>query len=105
MSISSIIDPTTGKIYDDLIGQGGGVSLAKGQIITADAGGTEVAFPTNAPADGSILSYDSNEPFGLKYIAVPGAVPLDYQQLYSANAGNNVVAVPAPQQLIIKEYR
>ena len=42
MSVSSIIDPTTGKIYDDLIGQGGGVSLEKGQIITAIANQTEV---------------------------------------------------------------
>lgn len=96
MSVSSIIDKATGKIYDDLIPQGGGVSLAKGQIITAIAGGTEVAFPIDPPADGSILSYDSNELTGLKYIAVPGATPLDYQELYSANAGNNVVVVPAP---------
>ncbi len=58
MSVSSIIDPTTGKIYDDLIGQGGGINLAKGQIITATAI-QEVAFPIAPPADGSVLSYDS----------------------------------------------
>ena len=56
MSVSSIIDPTTGKIYDDLIGQGGGINLEKGQIITALANQTEVPFPTVPPANGSVLS-------------------------------------------------
>lgn len=95
MSVSSIIDPTTGKIYDDLIGQGGGIPLAKGQIITATAT-QEVAFPIAPPADGSILSYDSAELTGLKYIAVPGAVPIDYQELISANNANAPTIVPAP---------
>jgi hypothetical protein len=45
MSVNSIIDPATGKIYDDLIGEGGGINLNKGQIITATAL-QEVAFPT-----------------------------------------------------------
>lgn len=95
MSVGSIINQATGKIYDDLIPQGGGINLEKGQIITATAT-QEVAFPQVPPADGSILSYDSAEPTGLKYIAVPGALPLDYQELISANAGNNPVVVPAP---------
>jgi len=95
MSVSSIIDQTTGKIYDDLIPQGGGINLAKGQIITATAT-QEVAFPQAPPADGSILSYDSNELTGLKYILVPGAVPIDYQELISANNANAPTIVPAP---------
>lgn len=98
MSVSSIIDPITGKIFDNLIGQGGGVSLTKGQLITANAQDKEVAFPTVAPADGTILSYDSNEPFGLKYIAVPGAVAIDFQQILSANNANAPTAIPAPAQ-------
>ena len=96
MSVSSIIDPTTGKIYDDLIGQGGGVALQKGQIITAEAGGTEVPFPNVAPANGSVLSYDSTTDTGLRYIANnPTAITLNYQELFSATAGNNLTPVPA----------
>ena len=97
MSVSSIIDQTTGKIYDDLIPQGGGINLAKGQIITATAT-QEVAFPQAPPADGTVLSYDSNEPTGLRYIPVPGAVPIDYQELISANPANAPTIVPAPTQ-------
>jgi hypothetical protein len=98
MSASNLVDPLTNKIYDQYIPQGGGVSLTKGQLITANGAGTEVAFPAPAsvPADGSILSYDSTELFGLKYIAVPGATPLDYQQLISANPANQSTVVPAP---------
>lgn len=98
MSASNLVDPLTNKIYDQYIPQGGGVSLTKGQLITANGAGTEVAFPTVAPADGSILSYDSTELFGLKYIAVPGVTPLDYQQLISANPANQSAIVPAPAQ-------
>jgi len=97
MSVSSIIDQTTGKIYDDLIPQGGGINLAKGQIITATAT-QEIAFPIAPPADGSVLSYDSGEPTGLRYIPVPGAIPIDYQQLISANPANAPTIVPAPAQ-------
>ena len=96
MSWSALVDKTTGKFYDSLIPQGGGVSLQKGQIITALAGGTEVAFPNAPPADGTILSYDSNELTGLKYIAVPGAVPLSKGQLLSGNAANVPTIVTAP---------
>jgi hypothetical protein len=97
MSVSSIINKATGKIYDNLIPQGGGINLQKGQIITATAT-EEVAFPTNPPADGTILSYDSNEISGLKYIVVPGAVQIDYQELISANPANQATIVPAPAQ-------
>jgi hypothetical protein len=98
MSVSSIIDPTTGKIYDDLIGQGGGINLDKGQIITATAL-TEVAFPTVPPANGSVLSYDATTDTGLRYIANnPTALALNYQELFSATAGNNITPVPAPPQ-------
>jgi hypothetical protein len=96
MSVSSIIDPATGKIYDDLIGQGGGINLDKGQIITALANQTEVAFPDVPPANGSVLSYDATTDTGLRYIANnPTALTLNYQQLFSASAGNNITVVPA----------
>lgn len=98
MSVSGIINPATGKIYDELVGQGGGISLQKGQIITADGSGTEIAFPTGTVADGSVLSYDSNETSGLKYIAIPSAIQIDYQELLSANNSNNSTIVPAPAQ-------
>jgi hypothetical protein len=95
MSVASIIDPTTGKIYDGLIGQGGGINLDKGQIITATTQ-NEVAFPTVPPANGSVLSYDATTDTGLRYIANnPTALALNYQQLFSATAGNNITPVPA----------
>lgn len=98
MSVASIIDPTTGKIYDDLIGQGGGINLNQGQIITATTL-TEVAFPTVPPANGSVLSYDSTTDTGLRYIANnPTALTLNYQELFSATAGNNITPVPPPAQ-------
>ena len=96
MSVSSIIDPTTGKIYDDLIGQGGGINLNKGQIITALANQQEVPFPDVPPANGSVLSYDATTDTGLRYIANnPTAITLNYQELFSATAGNNLTPVPA----------
>jgi len=98
MSVGSIINQATGKIYDDLVPQGGGIPLAKGQIITALAGGEETAFPDVPPADGSVLSYDSNTATGLRYIANPAGIPLDYQQLISANPANATAIVPAPAQ-------
>ena len=48
MSVASIIDQATGKIYDDLIPQGGGIPLTKGQLISANAAGTEVPVPVGA---------------------------------------------------------
>ena len=96
MSASNLVDPLTNKIYDQYIPQGGGVSLTKGQLITANGANVEVPFPTVAPADGSVLSWDSTEAFGLKYIAIPGVTPLDYQELLSANPANQSTKVPAP---------
>jgi hypothetical protein len=96
MSFNTIIDPATQKIFDALIPEGGGVPLQKGQLITAVAGGTEVAFPVAPPANGSVLSYDATTDTGLRYIANnPTALALNYQQLFSATAGNNITAVPA----------
>ena len=95
MSVSSIIDKATGKIFDDLIPQGGGINLNKGQIITATAQ-NEVAFPDAPPANGSVLSYDSNTDTGLRYIAVPGAVALAQGQLLSANGAGDPTVVVAP---------
>jgi hypothetical protein len=48
MAWNALINPLTHKFYHDLIPQGGGVALQKGQIITALAGGIEVAFPDAA---------------------------------------------------------
>lgn len=95
MSVSSIIDNTTGKIYDNLIPQGGGINLNKGQIITA-TNTQEVAFPIAPPADGSVLSYDSTTDTGLRYIAIPGAVALSQGELLSANGAGNPTPVTAP---------
>lgn len=95
MSWSALVDKTTGKFYDNLIPQGGGINLAKGQIITATAT-QEVAFPDVPPANGSILSYNSATLTGLEYVAVPGATPLAKGQLLSANAGGVPTIVTAP---------
>jgi len=94
MSVASIIDQATGKIYDDLIPQGGGVPLTKGQLISADALGNEVAVPTGA--NGTILSADPNQDDGLRWIAVPGAVALAQGQLISANLAGDATIVTAP---------
>jgi len=96
MSFNTIIDPATHKIFDALIPEGGGINLDKGQLITALANQTEVAFPDVPPANGSVLSYDATTDTGLRYIANnPTAIALDFQQLFSATAGNNITAVPA----------
>lgn len=94
MSISNIIDPLTRKIYDALIPQGGGVSLTKGQLITADANNVEIALPVGA--DGTVLSCDSTQPDGLRYIAIPASVVLSKAELISANAVGNTTVVPPP---------
>ncbi|ALN97663.1 hypothetical protein [Dishui lake virophage 1] len=87
MSVSSILNPATGKIYDDLVPQGGGVPLAKGGLITANAGGAEQALAVGN--DGWVLSADSNEALGLKYIQLPaGGIQFTQQgQLLYAGAG------------------
>jgi hypothetical protein len=97
MSVSGIINPSTNQIYDELIPQGGGVSLVKGQIITALNGGKEVAFPTSPPINGSVLSYNSGELTGLKYI--PSAnIEIDYQELLSSTSANVPTVIPPPAQ-------
>jgi len=94
MSVSSIIDKTTGKIYDNLIPQGGGIPLTKGQLISADGLGNEVAVPVGA--NGTILSADSNAVDGLSWIVVPGAVALAQGELISANLAGDATIVTAP---------
>jgi len=95
MSVSSIFNSTTGKIYEELIPQGGGVPLGKGQLLSALANGTEVAVPVGA--NGSVLSCDSNQDDGLQWIAIPQAIPIQHGQLLSANLGGDTTIVPAPQ--------
>ena len=94
MSVSSIINKATGKIFDDLIPQGGGIPLTKGQLISADGLGNEVAVPVGA--NGTILSADSTQDDGLRWIAVPGATPLAQGQLLSADVNGDATVVPAP---------
>lgn len=94
MSISNIINKATGQIYDELIPQGGGVPLTKGQLISANALGKEVAVPTGA--NGTILSADPAQDDGLRWIAVPGATPLAQGQLLSADLAGDATIVNAP---------
>ena len=94
MSVSSIINPATGQIYDDLIPQGGGIPLTKGQLISANGAGKEVAVPTGA--NGTILSADPAQDDGLRWIAVPGATPLAQGQLLSADQAGDATIVTAP---------
>lgn len=94
MSVSSIIDYTTGKIFDNLIPQGGGVNLQKGQLISALADTTEVAVPVGV--NGTILMADSNQLDGLRWAVVPGALPIAQGELISANLAGDPTLVPAP---------
>ena len=94
MSVSSIIDPATGKIFDNLVPQGGGVPLAKGQLLSADALGVEHAVPTGI--NGTILSANPAADYGLSWIAVPGATPLAQGQLLSADLAGTATVVQAP---------
>jgi len=93
MSVSSIIDPATGKIFDNLVPQGGGVPLAKGQLLSADALGVEHAVPTGVP--GTILSANPAADYGLSWIAVPGATPPAQGQLLSADLAGTATIVQA----------
>lgn len=95
MSVSSIFNSTTGKIYDELIPQGGGVPLTKGQLLSALADGTEVAVPIGA--NGSVLSCNTAQNDGLQWIALPQAIALTQGELISANQAGDTVVVPAPQ--------
>ena len=95
MSISNIINKATGKIFDDLIPQGGGIPLTKGQLISADGLGNELAVPVGV--NGTILSADSTQDDGLRWIAVPGAIPLTQGELISADQNGDATIVTAPQ--------
>nr|WPF46830.1 MAG: hypothetical protein [Lake Baikal virophage 13] len=95
MSVYGIINDTTGKIFDSLIPQGGGVNLTKGQLISANNLNVEVAVPVGA--NGSVLSADSTQADGLSWIAIPAAIPLAQGQLISANLAGGTAIVPAPQ--------
>lgn len=95
MSVSSIFNSTTGKIYEELIPQGGGVPLTKGQLLSALADGTEVAVPIGA--NGSVLSCNTAQDDGLQWIALPQAIALTQGELISANQAGDTTKVPAPQ--------
>ena len=69
MSVSGIINPATGKIYDELAPQGGGVPLQKGGLITANAAGEEK--PLAVGNNGWVLSANSGVDLGLEYIQLP----------------------------------
>lgn len=95
MAWNALIDPLTKQFYPDLVPEGGGVPLAKGQLISALASGKEVAVPVGA--DGTILMADSNQLDGLSWAVVPGAINFTAKgQLISSNAGNDATIVPAP---------
>jgi len=70
MSVSGIINPATGKIYDELAPQGGGVPLQKGGLITANAAGTELPLAVS-PNNGWVLSAQSGQDLGLEWIQPP----------------------------------
>ena len=94
MSWSALVDPATKKFYPSLVPEGGGVNLQKGQLITANAQNVETALPVGA--NGTILMADSNQPLGLRYAVVPGAVALAKADLISADAAGTPTIVTAP---------
>ena len=94
MSWSSLVDPATKQFYPSLVPEGGGVNLQKGYLITADAQNKETALPVGA--NGTILMADSNQPLGLRYAVVPGAVALAKADLISADAAGTPTIVTAP---------
>ncbi len=94
MAWNALVNSATGKIFPSLIPEGGGVPLAKGGLITAEAGGTEKALPVGA--DGTILMADSNQTLGLRYAVVPGAVALAKADLISADMAGTPTIVTAP---------
>jgi hypothetical protein len=94
MSVSSIINKATGQIYDNLIPQGGGIPLTKGQLISANALGKEVPVPVGI--NGTILMADSTQDDGLRWAVVPGAVPLAQGELLSADLAGDPTIVTAP---------
>lgn len=96
MSVSSIIDSATGKIYDNLIPQGGGVALTKGQLISANDQNPPVEVAVPVGVNGTILMADSTQVDGLRWAVVPGAVPLAQGQLLSGNLAGDPTIVVAP---------
>jgi hypothetical protein len=96
MSISSLIDSGTGKIYDNLIPQGGGVALTKGQLISANDQNPPVEVAVPVGVNGTILMADSTQVDGLRWAVVPGAVALAQGQLLSGNLAGDPTTVVAP---------
>jgi hypothetical protein len=96
MSVSSIINPATGQIYDDLIPQGGGVALTKGQLISANDQNPPVEVAVPVGVNGTILMADSTQVDGLRWAVVPGAVALAQGQLLSADLAGDPTIVTAP---------
>jgi len=96
MSISSLIDSGTGKIYDNLIPQGGGVALTKGQLISANDQNPPVEVAVPVGVNGTILMADSTQVDGLRWAVVPGAVALAQGQLLSGNLAGDPTIVVAP---------
>jgi len=94
MAWNALVDSTTGKFFPSLIPEGGGVALTQGQLITANAQNKETALPVGA--NGTILMADSNQPLGLRYAVVPGAVALSKADLISADAAGTPTIVTAP---------
>nr|WPF46426.1 MAG: hypothetical protein [Lake Baikal virophage 1] len=96
MSVSSIINSATGKIYDDLIPQGGGVALTKGQLISANSQNPPVEVAVPVGANGTVLMADSNAVDGLSWAVVPAALQLAQGQLISADLAGDATLVTAP---------
>jgi len=96
MSVSGIINKLTGKIYDELIPQGGGVALTKGQLISANDQNPPVEVAVPVGANGTILMADSTQTDGLRWAVVPGAIALAQGDLLSGDQAGNPAIVPAP---------
>jgi len=94
MAWNALVNSATGKIFPSLIPEGGGVPLTQGQLITANAQNVETALPVGV--NGTILMADSNQPLGLRYAVVPGAVALTKAELISADAAGTPTIVTAP---------
>lgn len=87
MSYKEIFNPDTGKIFDTFIPQGGGVPLAKGQLISADAFGKEMAVPA-AGANNYVLTADSTTTTGLTWTPLSSSSLVTNDPLFDEVAGN-----------------
>jgi hypothetical protein len=96
MAWNALVNPLTRQLYPDLIPGSGGVQLQKGELISANAAGEEVAVPTGANGTFLQATNDPNNVDGLQWVAIPGAFPLQFGQLISAVANGDATAVPAP---------